>query len=67
MNEDLKFAFTNVNEWLKFAEAKIAGLLALNIASIIGILQADNSNFSEFVWCKVLLLLFFCLSSIIYK
>lgn len=43
MNEDLKYTFANINEWLKFAEAKNAGLLAINAATIIGILQADNT------------------------
>ena len=45
MNEDLKFAFANVNDWLKFAEAKNGGLLALNVASIIGILQCNKDLF----------------------
>jgi hypothetical protein len=46
MNEDFKYAFTNVNDWLKFAEAKNAGLIALNTAAIIGILQSNDSFYS---------------------
>lgn len=65
MNEDLKFAFTNVNDWLKFAEAKNAGLLALNAAGIIGILQCGETLLSTFPVLRGLLLIAFCLSSAI--
>jgi hypothetical protein len=37
MKETLKTIFDNVNEWLKFAEAKHAGLIILNITIIFGI------------------------------
>lgn len=65
MNEDLKYTFNNINEWLKFAEAKNAGLLALNAASVIGILQADgafNSNIKVF---EGIIIILFCTSTCI--
>lgn len=65
MNEDLKFAFANVNDWLKFAEAKNGGLLALNVATLIGILQCDKSLFETYLPIRVLLIVAFCLSSAI--
>lgn len=65
MNEDLKYAFSNVNDWLKFAESKNAALFALNIASIIGLLQIDK-NISPF-WPSLrgVLVLLFSLSATI--
>jgi hypothetical protein len=65
MNEDLKFSFTNVNDWLKFAEAKNAGLLALNAAAIIGILQCNDALLINIPFFRGLLLIIFCLSSLI--
>lgn len=65
MNEDLKFAFANVNDWLKFAEAKNVGLLALNVASLIGILQCQSTLFGSYLLIRVLLIIAFCLSSAI--
>jgi hypothetical protein len=42
--EQLQKIFTNVNEWLKFAEAKNFGLLSLNAAIVFGFTQ---TNFKE--------------------
>ena len=39
--EQLQKIFSNVNDWLKFAEAKNFGLLTLNAAIIFGISQID--------------------------
>lgn len=39
MEERLKFIFSNVNDWLKFAEAKNGVLVAFNGAAIWGTLQ----------------------------
>ncbi|MCR9154388.1 MAG: DUF5706 domain-containing protein [Bacteroidetes bacterium] len=47
MNSELKYIFGNVNEWLKFSEAKHAGLIVLNSAIIIGVVSA-YSNISVF-------------------
>lgn len=63
MNEDLKYAFSNVNDWLKFAEAKNAGLLALNAGAIIGLLQAADKFFSALPWSRGILIIAFCASS----
>lgn len=43
MYEKLKDIFTNVNEWLKFAEAKHAGLIVLNSGTIFGLLSVQAS------------------------
>lgn len=40
---ELKYIFSNINEWLKFAEAKHAGLIILNSAIVIGILASYSS------------------------
>lgn len=63
MNDDLKFIFTNVNDWLKFAEAKNTGLLALNLAAIIGILQI--SHFEEYKQLQGVFVIFFAFSSLL--
>ncbi len=39
MKDDIKSIFQNVNEWLKFAEAKHAGMIVLNSGIIFGILS----------------------------
>lgn len=62
MNEDLKYTFHNINEWLRFAEAKNAGLLALNIASIIGLLQLDDPFRGDAGFLKGIMIFLFCLS-----
>ncbi len=36
---ELKYIFANINDWLKFAEAKHAGLIILNSGMIIGLLS----------------------------
>lgn len=45
MNDELKYIFGNINEWLKFSEAKHAGIIVLNSAIIIGVISS-YSNFS---------------------
>ena len=47
MRDELKTIFSNVNEWLKFAEAKNAGITAFNAAIIIGLSSAfpDIQNY----------------------
>ena len=39
MREELKYTFTNINDWLKFAEAKHGALITFNVATIFGIFQ----------------------------
>ena len=37
---ELKYIFANINEWLKFAEAKHGGLIVLNAGLVVGILSS---------------------------
>lgn len=39
-NNEIKYIFGNVNEWLKFAEAKHAGLIVFNAGLVVGILSS---------------------------
>lgn len=45
--EQLQKIFSNVNDWLKFAEAKNFGLLTLNAAILFGTTQIDFSNYAS--------------------
>lgn len=63
MNDNLKYTFSNINDWLKFAEAKNAGLLALNVATIIGVLQCNKELFGAYLTMRVILIVAFCISS----
>lgn len=55
MEEKLKYIFTNVNDWLKFAEAKNGVLIAFNGAAIFGLLQSKssitNDHLSSYLFC----------------
>ncbi|MBA2611477.1 MAG: hypothetical protein H0U95_05870 [Bacteroidetes bacterium] len=64
MKEDLKDIFQNVNEWLKFAEAKHAGLIVLNSGLIFGILTVYSAFASHLHWSLIILSLLFLGSSI---
>lgn len=55
MKEELKSIFQNVNEWLKFAEAKHAGLLILNSGTIFGILTVYKDY--QYILPRIILLL----------
>lgn len=56
MSEDLKTIFTNVNDWLKYAETKNATLTAFNGAAIFGFLQAWTVLPHEIITINILLL-----------
>lgn len=43
MVDNLKDIFDNINNWLKFAEAKNGAIIALNSALIFGILKLNSS------------------------
>jgi hypothetical protein len=45
---ELKYIFSNINDWLKFAEAKHGGLLVLNAGLVVGILSS-YSNIQPFI------------------
>jgi hypothetical protein len=47
-NSELKYIFANVNDWLKFAEAKHGGLMVLNAGLVFGILSS-YSNIQDFI------------------
>lgn len=70
--EQLYRIFNNVNDWLKFAEAKNAMLIAFNSASIYGIAQALNldcvkgTKFIEvYLMIVIVLLIFSTITSLI--
>ena len=63
MNDQLKTIFSNINDWLKFAEAKNAGLLALNVACIVGILRGQTAFESSMKPFEGSMLMFFCISA----
>lgn len=66
MKEDLRHIFENVNEWLKFAEAKHAGLIVLNSGLVFGILSV-YSNFTKHLhWSFIILSLLFLGASIFF-
>jgi hypothetical protein len=64
MKEDLKDIFQNVNEWLKFAEAKHAGLIVLNSGLVFGILTVYSAFAQHLHWSLIILSLLFLGTSI---
>ncbi len=65
MKEDIKDIFQNINEWLKFAEAKHAGLIVLNSGIIFGILSVYKDYKTIIDWHIILLIIIFIGISII--
>lgn len=63
MNEDLKYTLNTINDWLKFAEAKNAGLLALNIACVIGLMQGGAFFPDGLKFCQGIFIVLFSISS----
>ncbi len=62
MEERLKNIFANINDWLKFAEAKNAAIIAFNGATLFGILQIiANKKLTDllivhyFLWAFIIL------------
>ncbi len=58
-NNELKFIFANINEWLKFAEAKHAGLVVFNSGLIIAIL-ANITALKPFVYKETIIIGIIC-------
>ncbi len=56
---ELKYIFANINEWLKFAEAKHGGLVVLNAGLVVGILSS-YSNIQNFTNKTTLLVGMIC-------
>lgn len=46
---ELKYIFANINDWLKYAEAKHGGLIVLNAGLVVGILSSYTNiqNFTD--------------------
>ena len=73
MDEQLKNVFTNINDWLKFAETKTATLLTGNGLLIFGILRtikgqeisSTQMSIIHFVLLMLILSLLICLISFI--
>lgn len=56
---ELKYIFANINEWLKFAEAKHGGLVVLNAGLVVGILSS-YSNIQNFIYKPIILIGIIC-------
>lgn len=64
IKSELKYIFGNVNEWLKFAEAKHAGLIVLNAGLVVGIISGYlNIQSSIFKPCLLIGIICFGLST----
>jgi hypothetical protein len=53
----LKNIFDSVTDWLKFAEAKNAALIAVNSAIIFGFINIIQNNITLICWIRVYLLI----------
>jgi hypothetical protein len=58
INNELKFIFNNINDWLKYAENKNAILIGLNGGALFGIV---NLFFTLYNKQKIILLFYVCL------
>jgi len=56
---ELKYIFANINEWLKFAEAKHGGLVVLNAGLVVGILSS-YTNIQNFIYKPIILIGIIC-------
>jgi len=56
---ELKYIFANINDWLKFAEAKHGGLIVLNAGLVVGILSS-YSNIQNFIYKPTILIGIIC-------
>jgi hypothetical protein len=62
MRKELEKILSNVNDWLKFAETKNAGLLVFNSAAVAGILQSYKVTETNLVLFKGMMLVGFMVS-----
>jgi hypothetical protein len=60
--EHLYKIFSNVNNWLKFAEAKNAALVAFNSAAVAGIMQAYPTDKPDLMVFKGIMIALFSIS-----
>lgn len=64
MDEKLKDIFSNINDWLKFAEAKSATLIAGNGALIFGISRLANTyDVTGLLWGYLVFSVILCITS----
>ena len=56
---ELKYIFANINDWLKFAEAKHGGLIVLNAGLVVGILSS-YTNIQCFIYKPLVLIGIIC-------
>jgi hypothetical protein len=56
---ELKYIFANINDWLKFAEAKHGGLIVLNAGLVVGILSS-YTNIQCFIYKPMVLIGIIC-------
>ena len=56
---ELKYIFSNINDWLKFAEAKHGGLIVLNAGLVVGILSS-YTNIQAFIFKPTILIGVIC-------
>ncbi|PKL58854.1 MAG: hypothetical protein CVV34_00705 [Methanomicrobiales archaeon HGW-Methanomicrobiales-5] len=64
MDDKLKSIFANVNEWLKFAEAKNAVLVALDGGAVLGVLGLLKEQTKLPEWVTIYLWLFVIFNTI---
>lgn len=62
MKDELNKILSNVNDWLKFAEAKNAALVAFNCAAVAGIMQAYPTDKPELMIFKGIMIALFAIS-----
>ncbi len=66
MDEKLKEIFSNINDWLKYAEAKSATLIAGNGALIWGLVRASKSfELGYFLSITILISVLLCVVSLV--
>ncbi|MCQ9207992.1 MAG: DUF5706 domain-containing protein [Omnitrophica bacterium] len=67
MDDKLKYIFSNINDWLKFAEAKNAALLVFDTAILVGLVSivSTNNGLHQYVQYYLYFCMFFIVSSII--
>jgi hypothetical protein len=56
---EIKYIFSNINEWLKFAEAKHGALIIFNSGLVIGILSSYN-NIQDYIFKPTILIGIIC-------
>lgn len=66
LDDNLKYIFSNINDWLKFAEAKSAILIAGNGTFIFGILRLiDKYNIDGYLQIYLLVSVLFSILSLV--